>query len=63
MKKCYLVHKATIIPDKPIAELVVTDEDLVPLELFDQVLSAREAKQDEKRGQIVGLIQKMKSEA
>lgn len=35
VKKAYLVHKATIVTDKPIAELVVTDEDLVPLELFE----------------------------
>jgi hypothetical protein len=38
------VHKATIVTEKPVSELVVTDEDLVPLELFDQVLQAREAK-------------------
>ena len=35
VKKCYLVHKATIVTDKSVAELFVTDEDLVPLELFD----------------------------
>jgi hypothetical protein len=38
VKKAYLVHKATILPDKPLTALAVTDEDLVPLELFDQVL-------------------------
>jgi len=63
VKKSYLVHKATIVSDKPVAELVVTDEDLVPLELFDQVLSLRESKQDEKRQQIVAMILKMKSDA
>lgn len=35
VKKSYLVYKATILPDKQISQLVVTDEDLVPLELFD----------------------------
>ena len=63
VKKSYLVHKATIVKDTPVAELVVTDEDLVPLELFDNVLQTRELKQDEKRSQIVALIAKMKSEA
>jgi len=63
VKKSYLVHKATILPDKPVSQLVVTDEDLVPLELFDQVLQARDVKQDEKRSQIASLIAKMKADA
>jgi len=63
VKKCYLVHKATIVSEKPISELVVTDEDLVPLELFDQVLASRDSKQDDKKSQIFQMIQKLKSEA
>lgn len=63
VKKSYLVHKATIVTDKPIAELAVTDEDLVPLELFDQVLAARDSKQDEKRAQISAMIARLKSDA
>lgn len=39
VKKLYLAQKSTIIKDKAIEELEITDEDLVPLELFDQVLS------------------------
>lgn len=39
VKKAYLVQKAQIIKDKSIDELDITDEDLVPLELFDEVLS------------------------
>lgn len=39
VKKAYLVQKAQIIKDKSINELDITDEDLVPLELFDEVLS------------------------
>jgi len=35
VKKSYLVQKSIELPDKKISELVVTDEDLVPLELFD----------------------------
>ena len=39
VKKIYLLEKAKLIPDKPVSELEITDEDLVPLELFDQALS------------------------
>jgi len=51
------------VSEKPISELVVTDEDLVPLELFDQVLASRDSKQDDKKSQIFQMIQKLKSEA
>ena len=44
-------------------DLSVTDEDLVPLELFDQVLLAKEAKHEAKKQQIIGLIGKLKNEA
>jgi hypothetical protein len=39
VKRSYLFHKATLLPDKPIESLNVTDEDLVPLELFDEALT------------------------
>ena len=35
VKKLYLAHKATIIQGAKVEELTVTDEDLVPLDLFD----------------------------
>lgn len=35
VKKIYLLEKAKLITDKPVSELAITDEDLVPLELFD----------------------------
>lgn len=63
VKKLYLAHKATIVTDKPIKDLVITDEDLVPLELFDTVLSNLEQKFEGKRKQIVNVIIKMKSDA
>jgi hypothetical protein len=34
IKRAYLAFKASILPDKPLAQITVTDEDLVPLELF-----------------------------
>lgn len=39
VKRAYLAFKASILPDKPLAQITVTDADLVPLELFGQVLS------------------------
>ena len=46
VKKAYLVEKADILKDKnkPLEEIVITDEDLVPLDLFDKVLQSRENK-------------------
>ena len=35
MKKSYLVQKAQIVDNRRVEEIVITDEDLVPLELFD----------------------------
>ena len=39
IKKKYLVQKALLFPDRPIENLSITDEDLVPLEFLDDVLS------------------------
>ena len=38
IKKKYLVQKALLFPDRPIENLAITDEDLVPLEFLDDVL-------------------------
>lgn len=34
VKRSYLVLKASIMPDRPLAEINVTDDDRVPIELF-----------------------------
>ena len=59
VKKSYLVEKAEILGKdrgsgggKSLEEIVITDEDLVPLDLFDKVLQSRENKQELKRLQI-----------
>ena len=39
VKAAYLSEKAKSMPDKRIEDLNVTDEDLVPLSLFDMVLA------------------------
>ena len=58
VKKAYLVEKADILKDKnkSLEEIVITDEDLVPLDLFDKVLQSRDNKQEMKRQQIQGMI-------
>jgi hypothetical protein len=40
VKKAYLIEKADILKDKnkALEEIVITDEDLIPLDLFDKVL-------------------------
>ena len=65
VKKAYLIEKADILKDKnkALEEIVITDEDLIPLDLFDKVLQSRDNKQELKRLQIQGLIQKLKMEA
>ena len=65
VKKAYLIDKADILKDKskPLDEVVITDEDLVPLDLFDRVLQSRDSKQELKRLSIQGMIQRLKAEA
>ena len=40
IKQKYLVQKALLFPDRPIEQLSITDEDMVPMELLDDVLGA-----------------------
>ena len=40
IKQKYLVQKALLFPDRPIEQLSLTDEDMVPMELLDDVLGA-----------------------
>lgn len=49
VKKAYLVQKSLIIKDKPIEQIEITDEDLVPLEIFDQVIAVLENKYEERK--------------
>lgn len=46
IKKAYLIEKADILKDKnkALEEIVITDEDLIPLDLFDKVLQSRDNK-------------------
>ena len=38
IKQKYLVEKALLFPDRAIDQLSITDEDMVPMELLDDVL-------------------------
>jgi len=50
VKTRYLAEKAREHPEKPLAQVsVITDDDLVPLELFDFVLAQVENKHKEKK--------------
>lgn len=63
VKKLFLAHKATIVQGIKLEDLSVTDEDLVPLDLFDQVLKAKEDKQEQKKNLIGNLIANLRNDA
>lgn len=63
VKKNYLAHKALIVTETPVDKLQITDEDLVPLEIFDDVMNYKEHKFDDKRSQLGKLISNAKNEA
>ena len=44
IKQKYLVHKARLYPDRPIESISVTEEDMCPLELLEDVLGAHRHK-------------------
>jgi len=39
VKKAYLVQKSTLLPDKKLEEVKITEDDLIPLVLLDDYLS------------------------
>ena len=55
-KKLYLLEKAKLISDKPVSEIEITDEDLVPLELLDQALTQKSHKFEDKKSYVIALI-------
>lgn len=62
VKKSYLVQKSLIV-SKPADQIEITDEDLVPLELFDQNIAQLENKYEERKSYLVSLIQRSRLEA
>lgn len=62
VKKQYIEQKSKEHPEKPIEKINITDEDLVPLDLFDIVLSQIENKWHEKIACFNDLISACKQE-
>ena len=62
VKKAYLVHKKTLMPDKKLEEITITEDDLVPLMLIDNVLSQIEHKFEQKKKLWEDLVEKAKVE-
>ena len=57
VKTRYLAEKAKMMPDKPLAVVSqITDDDLVPLELFDYILSQVQHKCTEKKQTITHFL-------
>ena len=63
VKKAYLVQKSMITENKDLQELEITDEDLIPLELFDEALSQKEHKFNDKKQYLIDMIQEAKGKA
>ena len=62
VKNEYIIQKHQLMPDKRLEDINITDEDLVPLELFDLVLGRIRHKFEDKKQMWTELIQEAKSE-
>jgi hypothetical protein len=51
------------VQDKEVSEIEITDEDLVPLELFDVVISQKEHKYGDRKSYLVELVNESKNKA
>jgi hypothetical protein len=49
VQRLYLIEKAKMFPDKPLEQIYMTEDDMVPLELLDMVVSQIKNKFDEKK--------------
>jgi hypothetical protein len=58
VKRLYLVNRITQNEDskRPIEEEVITDEDLVPLELLDMILAKKQMKQEQRKSVLSNLL-------
>ena len=62
VKKLYLVHKARLYPETPLEQLAITDDDQVPLELLDEIVSRQRHKHENKVSLLNELIRHIISE-
>ena len=49
VQRLYLIEKSKMFPEKPLEQIYITEDDMVPLELLDIVVSQIRNKFDEKR--------------
>ena len=49
-QKLYLLHKAQLMPEVPVEKLQITDEDMVPLDLLNEVMTKNRQKFERKKG-------------
>ena len=62
VKAKYLADKAIQNPDKPKEEIqVITDFDLIPLDLFEMILAQFQNKQNEKKQTVLSYISELHS--
>lgn len=56
VKRLYMAEKAQLFPDTPVDQLQLTDDDQVPLELLDKVLSQERNKFGNRQAVVTELI-------
>lgn len=56
VKREFLVQKALLFPDRPLDQINISDEDQVPLELFQRYISKYRHKFEEKRASWTELL-------
>ena len=56
VKRQFLAHKASLYPDKPLEAITLTDQDLIPLDLFNKSVSEMKQKQEIKRSLFQELV-------
>jgi hypothetical protein len=39
VQRLYLIEKAKMFPEKPLEQIMLTEDDMVPLDLLDMVIS------------------------
>ena len=62
IKRQYLVQKAKLFPQMPLDKITITDDDQVPLELADLVISQQRHKVENKLSLLQDLMDFIKNE-
>jgi hypothetical protein len=59
----YLVHKAQAMPGVALQKLQITAQDMIPLELFDEVITEMSLKFETKKGHWTSLVNGARAES